>query len=402
MPRITRWCRRLHDRLTTPCYIFDTAEFADTIRRLSDTLGATADDFTVGYSVKTNPLPFAIAEAGRLGCMAEVVSGDEYTLARMNGFAPDRIIYNGPLKTHKTFVEAVTGGAVVNIETRRELSWLADMNCKGKDYPIGLRLNINLSQISPLDAAGDCDDSRFGFSESSGELARAIETIDSIEGVRLAGLHIHRSTYGRHPRYYRNAVSYVTDIIDRYGLRLDYLDVGGGFYAPAPNKPAFDDYVNAITEPLSARGLNHLRIIVEPGTSLTSNVFTLLTEVIDAKYADGGTRFVTTDGSRLDIDPFFRKSDFNHHIIPSSSTDRPTVPKQVVSGCTCLEQDRLLTLHDDVALQPGDRILYKNVGAYTLGLTPQFIRLWPAVYALDPDGTIRKVRRHSTAADLMP
>ena len=59
------------------------------------------------------------------------------------------------------------------------------------------------------------------------------------------------------------------------------------------------------------------------------------------------------------------------------------VKEQIVSGCTCLEYDRLFTIEDKLLLKVGDRILYRNMGAYTMCLTPMFIRYIPKVYAWD-------------------
>lgn len=102
---------------------------------------------------------------------------------------------------------------------------------------------------------------------------------------------------------------------------------------------------------------------------MTASSFKFLSEVIDVKRVDATTRFVTTDGSRNDIDPFFKKTDYLKEIIYRDS-NRPDEPLQIVTGCTCLEYDRMFTLVDSPRLEVGDRILYNNVGAYTMTLSP--------------------------------
>ena len=64
----------------------------------------------VGYSVKTNSTPYCLSKAKEFGAYAEVVSHDEYELAQFCGFTPDRIIYNGPMKSKETFLKCVIGG----------------------------------------------------------------------------------------------------------------------------------------------------------------------------------------------------------------------------------------------------------------------------------------------------
>ena len=223
--------------------------------------------------------------------------------------------------------------------------------------------------------------------------------IKTFPNIRLAGLHIHRTTHSRAPRFYERSVEYAASVIQKYNLSLDYLDVGGGYFGIFPNKPTFSDYAEAFYAPLQRHGLENLRIIIEPGNALTASPFAFLSEVIDVKQIDAKTRFVTTDGSRNDIDPFFHKSDYIRKMILKSD-DRPIEPLQIVTGCTCLEYDRLFTLVDRPRLEVGDRILYHNVGAYTMTLSPQFIRLWPMVYVKDDDGNYREVRRQSCASDI--
>lgn len=383
----------------TPCFIFDEVEFRRGIDNFQLAINRKFHHYAIGYSVKTNSLPYALKLAHRYGCKAEVVSHDEYSLARLCGYEPREIIYNGPMKSNETFLEAISGGAIVNIETKRELRWLAEL-AEGQIYNVGLRLNINISRVSPEDADGDDDNSRFGFSDENVEFSEAVEYIRSSPKLHLAGLHIHRTAHSRSPRFYERSVAYAAEVIRKYDLRLDYLDIGGGYFGIFPNKPTFIDYTEAIYRPLSEAGLTGLKIIVEPGNALTASSFSFLSEVIDVKHVDSVTRFVTTDGSRNDIDPFFRKTDYIKTILPTD-TERPLEPLQTITGCTCLEYDRLFTLTDSPRLEVGDRIRYDNIGAYTMTLSPQFIRLWPKVYAIDANGDCRLVRRESKAEDLM-
>ena len=127
--------------------------------------------------------------------------------------------------------------------------------------------------------------------------------------------------------------------------------------------------------------MDNLEVIVEPGNALVASCFSFLTEVIDVKHVEEKLWFVTTDGSRNDIDPFFRKTDYIRELITDAKGE--IVDKQIITGCTCLENDRFFALTQSPLLRQGDRILYRNVGAYTMCLTPMFIRYLPVVYLWD-------------------
>ena len=366
----------------TPCFILDCAELQRSIHGFQYALLHHFQDFAVGYSVKTNSLPYCLGMALAEGCKAEVVSHDEYELARLCGFPIHQIIYNGPMKSKETFLEAVIGGAIVNIETHRELEWLKELP-KDKTFTVGLRLNVNISKISPEDADGDNDNSRFGFSDETDEFKQALKYIEELNNVTLAGLHIHRTAHSRSLRFYRNSIKFTCETIKKYNLRLNFLDIGGGYFGIFPNKPTYQDYADTFKQILVQYNLDNLQVIVEPGNALVASCFSFLSEVIDVKHVESSCWFVTTDGSRNDIDPFFRKSAYMTDILTDGTNE--VVEVQHVVGCTCLEYDRLFTIRQKPLLGVGDRILFKNVGAYTMCLTPLFIRYIPNVYAWDKE-----------------
>lgn len=368
------------DSLKTPCFILDKEELSRSIKGFQVALNNRFADWTIGYSVKTNSLPYCLSVANKQGCYAEVVSDDEYELALLCGFRKDHIVYNGPMKSRESFLDALTNGAIVNVETHRELEWLKELP-KDKLYSVGLRLNVNISKISPEDAIEDNDDSRFGFSDETEEFNNAIESIYELSNVKLSGIHIHRTSHSRSVRFYKNSLRYACEVIKKYHLSLDYIDIGGGYFGIFKDKPTYQQYVDSFKEVLASYELDNLRIIVEPGNALVASCFSFLSEVIDVKHTEGNRWYITTDGSRNDVDPLFRKTSYFFELL--SDRDGSIVDEQVVTGCTCLEFDRLFTLTNYPLLKVGDRILYKNVGAYTMCLTPLFIRYIPNVYAWD-------------------
>ena len=386
--------------LQTPCFILDKEELEKSVKGYQDALKSNFKRSIVGYSVKTNSVPACMKLAGEMGAYAEVVSHDEWELARLCGFDRQHIMYNGPMKSKETFLDAVEHGAIVNIETKRELEWLKELDAQVSDdapkYKVGIRLNINISHVSPEDADGDNDNSRFGFSDETNEFADAVTMIAKMPNVELAGLHIHRTAHSRSIRFYKQSIAFACKTIEKYGLKLDYLDVGGGYFGIFPNKPTYQEYSDAFCEVLTSHGLQDLCVIVEPGNALVASCFAFLSEVIDVKHVEEKLWFATTDGSRNDLDPFFKKSGYLSEVLYAHET--PVVKEQIVSGCTCLEYDRMFTLTDKPILSVGDRIYYRNVGAYTMCLSPMFIRYIPNIY-LENKGDYTLVRERWTAKE---
>ena len=76
----------------------------------------------------------------------------------------------------------------------------------------------------------------------------------------------------------------------------------------------------------------------------------------------------------------------------SGSDSRRIMKEQIVSGFSCMEADRMFTVEDGEELRAGDRLVYHNVGGYTMSLNPLFIQYFPPVYVSD-EGGYTMVRR---------
>lgn len=361
----------------TPCFILDADRLRSNVGTFRKALDARFSSSVIAYSVKTNSAPALLDIVHDCGCWAEVVSYTEYALALAAGFDPSHIVYNGPLKSRESFESALAAGAVVNIDSKRELDWLEAMPVGETPYKVGVRVNLNLMVISPEDCKHGEEYSRFGFSEEDGELGEAISRLHAMPGVSLCGIHLHRTSLTRSLDVYRRIAVYANGIISKYALELSYVDIGGGFFGDMPGKPSFRNYVDAIADNLYSRNVT---VIVEPGNALAASAFSFRTSVIDAKTVSG-VRLLVCDGSRNDVDPFFRKKDYFKKFL-FDAADRPVEPIQQVVGCTCLENDRLFTVEDSPRLEIGDEMEFSSVGAYTMALSPLFIRYFPRVYVI--------------------
>lgn len=351
--------------LQTPCFILDEGELRRLYRGFRDALGAHFAASEVAYSVKTNSNPALLKVLLEEGATAEVVSDTEYDLATSLGFK--RIIFNGPAKGKEHFFKALRDGQVVNIDSGRELKWLQELP-SDIQASVGLRVNVSLPEDETY--------SRFGFDQP--DLACAIQHIGQLPNVKLVGLHLHRTSKSRSLEVYRAIAARAEWVIKTFGVQPEYIDIGGGYFGDMPGKPSFTDYAATLAEGL--KDFPDARIIVEPGNALCAGVFTFVSSVLDVKTIQGET-VVVCDGSRNDIDPFFRKTDYFKNF-PTVEPGTRFVRSQTVVGSTCLENDRLFHLENGPELRVGDRITFANTGAYTMALSPLFIRYFPRVYVL--------------------
>ena len=388
------------NRLKTPYFMIHKTALDAGVEKLKSALNDAWPNYVIGYSYKTNALPWVIQYFRDKGCYAEVVSDDEYELAKSIGVEKNQFIYNGIAKSKETFLEAIQNHAVVNIDSEYEIDWLDELNAVDgagkKDCSVGIRVNFDLASYCPGQTQCGEEGERFGFCYENGELKRAIDKIEA-KGVRVAGLHLHKSSKTRMPDIYRAIAEAAVEIKRKYQLSLSYVDIGGGFFGGLETKPQFPEYFDMVASILHQEfDSNQTALIVEPGMALIGAPVDYVTAVVDVKKTTRNI-FAITDGSRTQIDPLMTKSSYFYEI-DRKSENRPLLDRQIITGFTCMEHDRLFEVKGEPELKAGDQVIYHKVGAYTMCLSPLFIKWFPEVYIEDKEEII-KVRDRWTESE---
>lgn len=374
--------------LQTPCYILDEKQFVENIKDFYNKLRELFEDVIVAYSFKTNSLPRLLYLALENNCFAEVVSDDEYLLAERIGFSLDRIIFNGPVKQKEIFIRAINGNSYVNIDSEREVGWLTEIAI-GKKVNIGIRVNFDLEKLLPGQSSTGANGGRFGFCYENGELHKVINKIKENKNINITRLHMHVSNKSKSEEVYQNIAEMACKIIKEEQLNISCIDFGGGYFGGGDEGKAYKKYVLALHSTLKNYNCEKLKIIVEPGASLVATAISYLSTVIDTKNTTYGN-FVTTDGTRLDIDPFMNKKSYMYDVVYQNNTIKQQ-QKQVICGYSCMENDRIMECNIPV-LSAGDKIKYNIVGSYTMCFNSCFISCLPRVYSKKENGEFCIVR----------
>lgn len=379
--------------LETPCFVIDENILDLNYGTLFSALDSHWGNSIVGYSIKTNPLPWLLSYAQAKGCFAEAVSDYEYMMALEVGYDPSRIIFNGPIKSKQWFIYALENNSIVNIDSGAELQWLEEYAAtKGgiEDSRVGLRVNIDLESMCPGESRTGIDGSRFGFCYQNGSFQKALDRLRSIAGLKISGLHLHVNSKTRTPEVYIAISQLACDIAKEMHLDLEYVDIGGGFFGGYPNLQAYDQYVKAISAALKDF-FNPAKtaLVVEPGGAMLATAVCFVSKVVDSKLVKDFS-VIVTQASRVWLDSTMSKSSFFSHVEYNeehSSQRRPIIERQLICGYTCMDSDRLFELSNSPQLLPGDFVIFDNVGAYTYSFSPiSFIEPPPAFYCRTSEG----------------
>ena len=412
------------EKIPTPYFLLDEPILQRYFDMLTGALKENWPNYRIGYSFKTNSLPWLVNFYKKQGAYAEVVSKDEYGLAKYLGFQDSEIVYNGPYKDEQSFRDVVLAGGYVNVDSKWELEWLTKLseelaegklftsfsdnseantegrtetNGKVSEIHVGIRVNFNLEQMCPGETTMGETSGRFGFSYENGEFAKALSYVRALPHVKVTGLHLHSSSKSRSVQIFRSIAQMACRLKKEFDLTLSYVDIGGGYCGGMEGRPEYPDYFPAIAEELHKEfDPEQTQLVVEPGISLISKGSFFVTSVIDVRDIRD-TRYLITDGSRFNIDATMIKSSYLYHT-KLQNPSAPVMERQEITGYTCMECDRLFTMENLPELQTGDQIIYENVGGYTISLNPLFIQYFPAVYVRNGE-QMMEVRKKWTAKE---
>jgi len=387
----------------SPCYVFDQMEFTDNYHHLLSTMRSFYSKYNIAYSYKTNYTPYVCKCVKELGGMAEVVSDMEYDLAKKLGYENSNIIYNGPYKGEALEEHAIKHG-IINIDCFDEAVRIVSIAEKNKkvDFRVGIRLNLNIG-------AGFV--SRFGIEVNSTSLEKTIKLLISRPNIHLAGFHIHISR-ARSLEFWKKRVDQLLQAVDKYFIGApDYIDVGSGMYGSmesslevqfGPNVPNYDEYARVVAGTVKEhyeKSRKKPLLISEPGTTIVSKYWYLITRVIqDKKIA--GVQFSTVDSSFQNVGEICTIKKLPFYVLRNGQIlDEKSSRKIDVLGYTCLEQDRLYS-DCRVAIKKDDILVFGNVGGYSIVNKPPFIHPNFKALCLDSNRNVLIIKRDETFDDI--
>lgn len=396
----------------TPCYLIHLKKFEENCRKIMTPFSQQwSGRVEFGYSVKTNRDANLIRYAAEhLGWYVETVSPNEYEYAH-RFVTPERMILNGPCKGD-TLLTAYEKGSIINLDHMAEVEMLCHYLAEHpkRETEVGIRVNFDLESLCPGETTAGKEVSRFGICYENGDFGRAVFRLKEA-GIAVSGIHLHTSTKSRSAGVFTMLARKAVELAKEYQLGLQYIDMGGGFFGgqKVAGKPSMEEYAACICGELK-KGFapEETRLILEPGASVIATSVEYMTRVLNTRDIRG-ERVVTLDGTLLHINPFMSHRTPPYRLVQEAQQFKalsyrnsscglvqqeegnPSLAsgqarRQLVCGCTCMENDRFLTAEGENPLKAGDIFLFQNAGAYTEAFNSEFILALPKVYVV-PEGS---------------
>jgi ornithine decarboxylase len=248
-----------------------------------------------------------------------------------------------------------------------------------KEIPDPTRLRIFVRLAAALGGALLELSSKFGTNPDDG--ARLLKRVVAAGAQPAITFHVGSQCLS--PFSYAQAVEIVRRTIDRAGITITALDIGGGFPAPYLNNdvPPYLWYFDTIREAIDTLEIPGLPLLCEPGRALVAEGLTVITQVVSRKndrlYLNDGTYGsfdeLTLPGFDADYPNRVFTVNAGGKVQPLSGTPKPFR----VYGPTCDTLDvlpRPQMLPDSI--KPGDFIVFDAMGAYTVAVRTNFNGFW--------------------------
>jgi diaminopimelate decarboxylase len=385
----------------TPVYIYSQAEFMRRAEAYATAVSPTRS--LICYAVKANGNPALLRLLHQAGLGADVTSGGELFLARHASIPAEKIIYSGVGKTAAEIETAVVSGLrAIHVESEMELWAIAAIATNlRRPVSIGVRVNPDINvETHPYISTGQ-HAHKFGVPRAAAfDLLRQAAADPWLEPVGLAA-HIGSQITDLAP-FVETAEFLVAAAAElaAQGIRLRYLDVGGGLGIPYEGQttPTIQGWATAVTHPILEAGYE---VVLEPGRSIVGPVGVLLTQVVYTKN-QGEKHFTIADAGMNDlIRPTLYAA--YHPVLPVNqpASNAETWPTTNLVGPICETGDFLARERPLPPSQPGDLLALLHAGAYGFAMGSNYNgRLRPAEVLVNDD-QFHLIRRRQTLEHLL-
>jgi diaminopimelate decarboxylase len=387
----------------TPLFVYDE----DHLRRACrDAVAAWGDG--VAYATKAF-LCLAMARvAHEEGMHLDVASGGEMHVARAAGVPPERLVLHGNNKSSEELADALelgVGRIVVDSldEIARLGRLLEQVPIQGERPKVLVRVTPGVEAHTHEFVRTGQEDSKFGFSVSSGAAAQAVAALELLPGVELVGVHAHIGSQVFDASSFEQAAEILGVFFAPLGLAE--LVVGGGLGVPYVNgesAPSQQEWAEATRVACAKAGVDPMvRISAEPGRSIVATAGLTLYTVGTIKHLPGIRTYVSVDGGMSDNPrPVLYGSGYEAFLPRATHAPRPHPVRVVGKHC---ESGDLIVPDAFVpdGLEVGDVLATPVTGAYGYSMASNYNKVPRPAVVFVTDGSARVAVRRERVEDLL-
>ncbi len=382
----------------TPLFVYDEQHLRDRCREAVEAFGTG-----VAYATKAFLCTAMAQLVHEEGMHLDVATGGELFVALHAGVPGSSLVMHGNNKSMEELRAAVDAGVSrVVVDSFDELDRLDMLHAEsGSAVNILLRLTPGVEAHTHEFIATGQDDSKFGFTVSTGVAKRAVERAISSPAVNFLGIHAHIGSQVFSLESLRKSAAVLAEFAAPF--EVAEISVGGGLgvaYIQGEEAPTITQWAGAVKRAFADANCS-ARILAEPGRSIAASAAMTLYTVGTVKYLEGIRTYVAADGGMSDNPrPVLYGSGYETFLPRAPLAERPK-PIRLV-GKHCESGDLLVReghVPDDLAV--GDILGTPVTGAYGHSMGSNYQKVLRPAVVFVADGDARVVVRRETFEDLL-
>jgi diaminopimelate decarboxylase len=360
----------------TPFYVYARQHLSERVGQLRQAFPA---EVQLHYAIKANPMPAVVAHMSPLVDGLDVASARELEIALGTGTDPLRVSFAGPGKTADELTRAVAAGIVVNVESPRELSRLAEIAAQTGARPqVAVRVNPDFElKTAGMKMGGG--PKQFGVdAESVPDLLGEIGRLP----VDFHGFHIFSGSQNLRAaaivEAQQKSLALALQLSRSAPAPVRTLNIGGGFGIPYfPGDQPLDLQPIAANLRVAVRELRQAlpsaTLVLELGRYLVGEAGLYVCRVVDRKISRGQVFLITDGGLHHHLAAsgnFGQVIRRNYPVIVANRVRGTAREVASVVGPLCTPLDLLADRMDLATADVGDLIAVLQSGAYGLSASP--------------------------------
>lgn len=383
--------RGLAEAHGTPLYVYDQSLLEAQAKALKAAFPPRFPGCRLLYAMKANTNPTLVALLRGEGLGAEVISEGEMAIALKAGFTGPELLFTSSSKSPSELRRAVALDAVINVDSVDELVQVdAEARAQGRKARISFRINPGVDPHTIHQINTGITESKFGLHLEGGHAFAAYAKAMNLPGVEILGAHCHIGSQIAETEGYllaaRKMLAFAGELKTRLGLRLHFMDLGGGIAVPYQDgqRVMTPEDLAASLAPVWREGVEALgyapTLWLEPGRFLVAPSGFIVTTVNSVKTTPVKT-FVNVDaGFNTLLRPALYQA---YHRI--RAVGRTGAPRTVdVAGAVCETVDILGEARSLPPVEAGDLLVILDAGAYGFSMASQYnTRPLPAEVLVD-------------------
>ena len=306
----------------TPLFVYDEEHLRSRCREAEAAFGPD-----VAYAAKAFLCTAMARLAHSEGMGIDVATGGELHVALAAGVPADRLVLHGNNKSMDELRQAVAAGVGrIVVDSFDELDRLDILHAETGVRPkVLLRFTPGVEAHTHTYLVTGADDSKFGFTVSTGAARAAMERARASASVEVVGVHSHIGSQVFEASSFAMAVAVVAEAAAPFDV--DEISFGGGLgvaYVAGESAPTITEWGAAVRSACRAAGVT-ARISAEPGRSIVAAAAVTLYTVGTIKPIEGVRTYVAVDGGMSD----------NPRRCSTAAATRPSCPGPSMLVATC-------------------------------------------------------------------